>query len=440
MDTLETLDEILTLHQTLYDAISDIGQSCYTGPDNDSVLTQIRRTIEAIYQKAAPILSQEKAAEVRRCADAIESACDASILDGKPQSALFEQYSVILESCLCMEAISAASNAADAGRAIGILEKVLACDPPAQIQGVASLILACKTAWRQPRRAYDLGFDAFELNPTLCASITKADFPVHNYAYKRVKDVYFDTCPVCRKGKGEPCYCAMPFLMLNYSPRFNPVKLWMRCDACGQIFAYNYPAALIEPQAEGELGDEGYGKPRLQTMPIFGAILKRVLVHAPGKRLLDVGAGMGELCAAALEYGCDVEAVEISQRQAQRIRELLGIGVYCMDFLRFDTERQFDIVTMGDVLEHMADPTDAIRKAHSLLNDEGILWLSTPNFESGFSRLTGYDDPMWNEPWHITYFSCDGLTKLLSANGFTVLEYDISPRYNGSMEITARKT
>lgn len=154
--------------------------------------------------------------------------------------------------------------------------------------------------------------------------------------------------------------------------------------------------------------------------------MKRILAHANGKRLLEVGVGTGELIAVALEYGCEVEAVEISRRQSQRLQKLLDVDVHCMDFLAYDTSGHFDIVTMGDVIEHVTDPAAAIEKAHALLADEGVLWISTPNFESGFSRIMKYADPMWNEPWHVTYFSRDGLEDILRQNGFIVLESILS--------------
>lgn len=277
------------------------------------------------------------------------------------------------------------------------------------------------------------------MNPAVCGSISLVSAPYHNYVYHKTDEVNFDSCPVCH-GSGTPFYCAMPLYAVNYSDTFSPVKLWMKCDSCGQLYAYNFPKMLTQPQSEEEeLGDEAYMQPKPFQLPLFGNILKQVIVCSKGKRLLEVGAGTGELIAAALELGCEVEAIEISKRQARRLTELLGIDIHCMDFLNFSTSQKFNIVTMGDVIEHVTNPSAALEKAHELLEDNGILWISTPNFESGFSRIMKYNDPMWNEPYHITYFSYSGFEKLLREKGFEILGYSISQRYNGSMEITARK-
>ena len=42
---------------------------------------------------------------------------------------------------------------------------------------------------------------------------------------------------------------------------------------------------------------------------------------------------------------------------------------------------------------------------------------------------------MWNEPYHLTYFSKTGLENIIKKLGFEILDYRISINYNGSMEI-----
>ena len=94
---------------------------------------------------------------------------------------------------------------------------------------------------------------------------------------------------------------------------------------------------------------------------------------------------------------------------------------------------------MGDVIEHVTDPEAALKNAYRLLDDDGVLWLSTPNFESSFTRMKKFTDAMWLEPSHISYFNYNGLEALLEKCGFTVREYAVSNRYNGSMELIITK-
>ena len=53
--------------------------------------------------------------------------------------------------------------------------------------------------------------------------------------------------------------------------------------------------------------------------------------------------------------------------------------------------------------------------------------------------MNGFNDPMWNQMNHFTYFSFNGLKPILDKIGFDVRRYDISQRYSGSMELILQK-
>ena len=97
-------------------------------------------------------------------------------------------------------------------------------------------------------------------------------------------------------------------------------------------------------------------------------------------------------------------------------------------FLEYETSKKYDVIVMGDVLEHVSEPVRALEKAYDMLAPDGILWLSTPNYESAFTRMN-----------HFTYFSFNGLKPMLDKIGFDVRRYDISNRYSGSMELILQK-
>ena len=76
-----------------------------------------------------------------------------------------------------------------------------------------------------------------------------------------------------------------------------------------------------------------------------------------------------------------------------------------------------------------------LEKGHSMLNKEGVIWISTPNFESAFSYIMKDKDPMWRVCEHLNYFSYASLKNTLEKIGFAIVDY--SQHYNGCMEVTA---
>lgn len=251
-------------------------------------------------------------------------------------------------------------------------------------------------------------------------------------------------CPICG-GAGEPYHAALSGRMNNFDTLFLPAKLWMRCQDCGNLYTRFFPTEFLQLGAQPKVLQPNpermvVRQVQANSLHTWSNILNKIRAHTPGTSLLEVGVGQGHLIAVALEMGYDVTAVELLEEEAQETADLLGLPVICGDFLHLAEDRQVDIITMGDVIEHLQRPTEGLQKAHALLKDGGILWLSTPNYESSFTRMLKAFDPMWCEPYHLTYFSRAGLLALLEQTGFRLLEYTVSNRYNGSMELLLQKT
>lgn len=250
-------------------------------------------------------------------------------------------------------------------------------------------------------------------------------------------------CPICG-GDGVPYRTALSGRMNNFDTSFLPVKMWMRCQTCGNLYTRYFPTEFLQlgakPKVLQPTPNHMTTRPvRANSLRIWSDILNKIRSYTQGKSLLEVGVGQGHLIAVAQEMGYDVSAVELIEAEGQETADLLELPVICGDFLHLEEEHQVDVITMGDVLEHLQRPMEGLKKAHAMLKDNGVLWLSTPNFESSFSKMQKVFDAMWCEPYHISYFSRKGLITLLENVGFELLEYSVSNRYNGSMELLLRK-
>lgn len=301
----------------------------------------------------------------------------------------------------------------------------------------------CRTI--DPEFSSKLMLDAFLMKPDL----TKYIFETHlqNFQYNSQiinQQKKIEKCLVCG-GDGVPFHNAPCYRMANYSEDFLPFKLWNKCSDCGNLFSTYFPLKFFDRKNPVKIitpnknFDCDLKQIQSQTINSWGTILKELESYCGGKNILEIGIGNGELIATALELEYNIDCVEIEENVAKQISNLLDYPIICCDFLDLPEDKQYDIITMGDVIEHLTDPKKGLEKARRLLKDNGVLWISTPNYESAFNRLRRTSTAMWSETWHITYFYKTGLENLLREFGFKIVDYKISLHYNGSMEVIAIK-
>jgi 2-polyprenyl-3-methyl-5-hydroxy-6-metoxy-1,4-benzoquinol methylase len=150
--------------------------------------------------------------------------------------------------------------------------------------------------------------------------------------------------------------------------------------------------------------------------------LKRLAPFKTDGKLLDVGCALGYFLEVAKESGFDVYGVEISSFSSKIAQEKFGAAVVFNGILEqcpFQ-ENEFDVITMFDLLEHTRNPLKVLKRAKSLLKNDGIISLTTPN-ASGLLKF------MFGKRWihykaeHLYYFSKDGISKLADEAGLKVL-------------------
>jgi hypothetical protein len=76
---------------------------------------------------------------------------------------------------------------------------------------------------------------------------------------------------------------------------------------------------------------------------------------------------------------------------------------------------------MWDVIEHLTDPLQELKRAHRLLRPNGLLAVSTMNVDAWFPRLLGRRWP-WYMQMHLYYFTPKTLRQMLDLAGFETVE------------------
>ena len=117
-----------------------------------------------------------------------------------------------------------------------------------------------------------------------------------------------------------------------------------------------------------------------------------ILLTPPGSDVLDVGTADGHPVVAGLKArGCRVWGIEVDEQAAAiaaPMCEQMVVGnVEQLDLTAAFGERRFDVVLCLDVLEHLVEPLDALRRLAGLLTSTGILVASIPNVTHAAVRL-----------------------------------------------------
>lgn len=150
------------------------------------------------------------------------------------------------------------------------------------------------------------------------------------------------------------------------------------------------------------------------------------------KSVLDVGCATGYLGEALIARGCTVTGIEIDSEAAEEARTRLD-RVIVGDLATLDLDAvlgsdRFDVVLMGDVLEHMADPAALLLRAASLLNPGGSVVISIPNVGHGSVRLAllqgrwQYKDRGLLDRTHLRFFTRPAVEALVRDAGLRIVD------------------
>jgi 2-polyprenyl-3-methyl-5-hydroxy-6-metoxy-1,4-benzoquinol methylase len=155
-----------------------------------------------------------------------------------------------------------------------------------------------------------------------------------------------------------------------------------------------------------------------------------------GARVLDVGCATGYVAAELAGRGCWVVGVERDPAAAAAAEE------HCDDVVVGDVESdadraripgEYDVILLGDVLEHLVDPLAALRGTRALLAPGGVVIASIPNVASWPARLSlargvfEYADFGIFDRTHLRFFTRRTARALAAEAGFEVEEERFAP-------------
>lgn len=126
--------------------------------------------------------------------------------------------------------------------------------------------------------------------------------------------------------------------------------------------------------------------------------------------VLDVGAGDGLICSLLSGVGidCDPEAVRLAKAR--------GVDVRLGDAYDLPFTSDFAAAFLGDVIEHLEQPREALHQVRGVLIAGGVLYVATPPRRGRIGK------------YHYREYSSDELAEEVSACGFQCVDIHTANR------------
>lgn len=132
---------------------------------------------------------------------------------------------------------------------------------------------------------------------------------------------------------------------------------------------------------------------------------------------LDFGCGTGNLIDYANRQGLKSIGIEINSEVIGKLVNR-GLPVKSLDSILIETDT-YDVVTIIEVIEHVSDPKLILEMLFEKLNKNGMLFITSPNFNSLNRYLLRN---RWRALWypdHINIFNKSSIKEILSKTGFS---------------------
>jgi 2-polyprenyl-3-methyl-5-hydroxy-6-metoxy-1,4-benzoquinol methylase len=145
-------------------------------------------------------------------------------------------------------------------------------------------------------------------------------------------------------------------------------------------------------------------------------------------RMLDVGCGEGFVLSHFRSLGWEVAGIDFSRAGVEQMNpDCLPFvqqgDVFQLLETQITTGESYNLVWLGNVLEHVLDPVGLLRSLRQLVASEGLLVITVPNDGNAYHEALLEDGDIPDRFWiaipdHISYFTAESLKNIASATGW----------------------
>lgn len=161
---------------------------------------------------------------------------------------------------------------------------------------------------------------------------------------------------------------------------------------------------------------------------------KVVSLVPPATRVLEFGCATGYMSEVLKErLGCTVVGIEIDPGAAAMAEEhtdrvIVG-DAEKIDYAAELAGEEFDVVLFADVLEHLKEPADVLRRVRPFISENGVVIASIPNIAHASVRLALLGGEFRYREWgllddtHLRFFTRASIQDLFEESGYAITHW-----------------
>lgn len=193
-----------------------------------------------------------------------------------------------------------------------------------------------------------------------------------------------------------------------------------QCELCDVVFSIKTPTNEELDAYYKNYGTNNYLSPL--TIKRYNELLDTFEPFKKTNKILDVGCGIGYFLIEAKKRGWEVYGTELSTESANICTQKeINIKKGTLNAENYSAE-MFDIITSFEVIEHINNPRIELKHFNTILRRGGLVYVTTPNFNSMLRYRLKAAYNIITYPEHLTYYTPKTLETIFELSGFKKLK------------------
>lgn len=194
-----------------------------------------------------------------------------------------------------------------------------------------------------------------------------------------------------------------------------------KCSSCGFVFSERIPTyEELTTHYDTYSRDDSISPITLKRYVELLDYFKKITNL---NRIIDVGCGNGHFLKVAKDLGFETHGTEFTDK-AIELCEAKGIQMQKGVLNPENYDQRFDLITSFEVIEHINNPHGEVDNFHKILRKGGLVYVTTPNFDSISKHILKENWTIVEYPEHLSYYTPKTIQQLFEQHDFKTLKIE----------------